>query len=183
MTEGRILKTLIAIVAIFSLAVASLPAHSQVQQCAEGMTPIADGRLQHAVDALKASSPNIELQLDEHPCRHARDTAKALVRTLGRNYLKGMTGYELAKIVNGEAYFTIERIGTRNPKHLQSLANALNNHRPRKLSIEANTSYDYALVDDGILLMISSAVGREENAKMFEQVRQVFSSSATTNSR
>jgi hypothetical protein len=176
------MKTLIAIAALFSLAIISLPAHSQVQQCTEGMAPIADGRLRHAVEELKSSSPSIELQRDEQPCQHARDTAKALVRTLGRNYLKGLSGYEFAKIVNGEAYFTVERIRTRNARDLQALAKALNNHRSRKLKIEANTSYDYVLADDSILFMTSSAVGREENSKMFEQLRLVFSSAAATKS-
>jgi hypothetical protein len=49
---------------------------AQVQDCAERMGPIADGRLQHAIDKLKTANPGLEFQPDEHPCLQVRESFK-----------------------------------------------------------------------------------------------------------
>ena len=75
--------------AMFVVLLGVLPAsvRAQVQHCADGMRPIADGRLQRAIDQLKTKNPTLEFQADERPCQHAKDTISALSATVGRDYL------------------------------------------------------------------------------------------------
>jgi hypothetical protein len=147
---------------------------AQVQDCAERMGPIADGRLQHAIDKLKTANPGLEFQPDEHPCLQVRETILALSRTVGRNYLTRLSGYEFVKIVNGEGYFTIERFKSRAPGDLAALEAALKRRTPHKLAIEANTSYGAFVGGESLVLMTSSGVGSDANSKLFRQIQQTF---------
>jgi len=147
---------------------------AQVQYCTEKMRPIADGRLQHAIDNLKTKNPGIEFQPDEHPCLHASETISALSRTLGRNYLTGLSGYEFVKIINGEGYFTIERFKSRARSDLTKLEAALERRTPHKLAIEANTSYEVFVGGESLVLMTSSGVGYDANSKLFHQLQPTF---------
>ena len=176
------MKTFIAAMTLISLAIVSLPAQSQVLQCAERMSSIPDGWLQRSIVELKLEYPNIGFQADDQACQHATDTIKALTKTLGRNYLKGISGYEFAKIINGQEYFTVERFKSRTPKDLQALETALKDNRSHKLKIEANTSYEYFRAGDSIVIMISSATGREDNSKMFRKIQNILSTLVTTQS-
>ncbi len=162
--------------AAFTLAVvmASAPLGAQVMSCTDGMPPIEDGRLQRSVLELKARNPGIELKHDERPCVHARATISALTRTVSRNFLTRLSGYELAAIVNGEGYFTIERFKSRRSADLAGLDAALSGRASRKLVIEANTVYDLFMAGDTLVLMISSSRGYEANAMLFRQVREMF---------
>jgi hypothetical protein len=158
----------------------SLPAQAQVLRCTEKMQQIADDWLERSVEALKTQDPQIAFPHDDQPCRHARETSAALVRTVARNYLTGLSGYEFVKVLKGDSYFTIERFTSRMPADLRKLEAALNRNHPRKLRIEANTTYDVFMAGDTLVLMISSAVGADENAKLFRHVQQVFSSAAAS---
>ena len=162
--------------ALCALLAGALPAslQAQVQHCADGMRPIADGRLQRAIDQLKTTNPTLEFQPDEHPCQHAKDTILAVSTTLGRNYLTRLSGYEFVKVINGEWYFTIERFNSRVPADLTKLDAALKRRTPRKLAIEANTSYDVFVVGESLVLMTSSGVGYDANSKLFHQIQQTF---------
>lgn len=165
-----------AAVALLLLAMLPRPAQSQVMRCTESMSPIPDQSMQRSVDKLKESRPDIRFQSDDQPCRHARETMTALRKTLDRNYLSETTGYEFVKALNGEGYFTVERFMSRNPRDLQRLETALGSRAVRKLRIEANTNYDFFMVPGGIVLMISSAVGHDDNIKLFRQLQPLFSS-------
>jgi hypothetical protein len=156
------------------LTLAPLPALGQVLRCTEMMQPIADDLLKRAVDELKVKSPGIRFQADDQPCVHARATVAALRKTLDRNYLSTVLAYEYVRIVNGDGYFTIERFKSDNPKDLAGLETALNRNQSRRLKIEANTSYEFFMDHGGIVLMISSAAGKEQNAALFRQVRSFF---------
>ncbi len=176
------MKNLFAAITLFFLAIVPLPAKSQVLQCTDGIPPIRDGWLQHSVEKLKLENPDIIFQGRDKPCEQARYTVKALNRTLGRNYLKSIAGYEFVKIINGEGYFTVERFKSKCPRDLQALATALKNNRSRTLKIESGTAYKYFLVGDSIVIMISSFAEWDVNSKMFGEMQQTFSSSATTSS-
>ena len=161
---------------ICALLAGALPARleAQVQHCGEKMRPITDGRLQHAIDELRTKNPGLAFQPDERPCLHARETISALSRTLGRNYLSSVSGYEFVKIVNGEGYFTIERFKSRARSELTKLEAALKRRTPHKLAIEANTSYEVFVGDESLILMTSSGLGYEANSKIFHQIQQAF---------
>jgi hypothetical protein len=176
------MKTLIAVITVSFLAIVSAPVKSQVLQCTDGMPPIRDGWLQHSVEKLKLEHPHIGFRGDDKPCLHARHTVKSLNRTLGRNHLKSIAGYEFVVIVNGEGYFTVERFKSKHPRDLQALATALKNNPSRILKVEAFTSYEYFMAGDNIVIMISSATAHDINSKMFWEVQQTFSSLATTSS-
>ena len=176
------MKTLAAVITVFFLAIVPVPAKSQVLQCTVGMPPIQDDWLQHSVEKLKLEHPDISFQDCDKPCEQASYTVKALNRTLGRNYLKSIAGYEFVKIINGEGYFTVERFKGKRPRDLQALATALKNNRSRTLKIESGTAYKYFLTGDSIVIMISSFAEWDANSKMFWEVQQTFSSSATTSS-
>ena len=167
---------------VFVLSIVSMPAHAQVQvlKCTDEMPPISDDWLQRAVVKLNLAHHDISFQADDNPCHQATDTIKALNRTLGRNHLKDTSGYEFVKVINGEEYFTVERFKSKNQEDLQALATGLKENSSHKLKIESNTTYEYFLVSDTIVIMISSATGREANSKMFWEVRQAFASLETT---
>ena len=78
------------------------------------------------------------------------------------------------KIVNGDAYFTIERFESRVPADLTKLDAAMKRRNPRKLAIEANTSYDLFVVGQSLVLMTSSGVGYDANTKLFHQLQETF---------
>ena len=164
----------------FLLAIFSLSAQSQVLRCTEKMPPIKDDLLQRAMINLKLKHPSIGFQTDDEACRHLKDTKAALKQTLARDYLEKISGYEYGKLINGESYFTIERVKLRNPKDMQALTAALKKCQPCKLNIKANTSLAAFPVDGSILFIISSAIGREANSIMFQQVGQFFELNAET---
>jgi hypothetical protein len=166
---------------VLLMSIASQPALGQVMRCTDTMPPIPDQSMQRSVDALQ-KRPGIRFQSDDHPCRHARETMTALRKTFDRNYLSGISGYEFVKVLNGEGYFTVERFMSRNRHDLQKLETALKSLPARKLKIEANTSYDFFMVPGGIVLMISSAVGHDENGELFRHLRPLFVSSGADKS-
>ena len=174
------MKTHIAVITAFFLVLVSAPAKSQVQQCTDGMPPIRDGWLQHSVEKLKLEHPHISFQGRDIPCDQARYTVRALYRTLDRNHLKSIAGYEFVKIINGEGYFTVEHFKSKRPKDLQSLATALKNNRFPTLIIEPSTAYEYFLADDSFVIMISSWGNWNANSKMFWEMQQTFPSQAIT---
>jgi len=168
------MKNLMIVITVFFLAIVLTPAKSQVLQCTDGMLPIQDGWLQHSVEKLKLEHPDISFQGRDKPCEQAKYIVKAFSRTLGRNYLKSIAGHEFVKIINGEGYFTIERFKSRHPGDLQAFATALKNNRSRGLRIEANVSYEYFLIGDSIVIMISSFAEWDANSKMFWEVQQTL---------
>jgi len=163
---------------LVALAVPGAPADAQVMRCTENMPPIADERLQAALDLLKTTYPSIEFPVDERPCTHAAAVVATLHATLSQNYLKNAVGYEFAKIVNGDTYFTVERFRIDSPKRLRGVTRTMNADQSRKLRTKANTVYDYFVADNTIVIMISDASGRARNAELFRQVRQSFDASA-----
>ena len=179
------MKTLIYALIVFFLSIVSVPAQAQVQvlQCTDKMPLISDDWLQHSVVKLKLAHPDISFQADVNPCQQATDTTMALTKTLGRNHLKNISGYEFVKIINGEEYFTVERFKSKNPKDLQALATGLKKNSSHKLKIESNTCYEYFLASDNIVIMISSATGCEANSKMFWELHQTFTSLAAKSKR
>lgn len=170
------MKTFAAAITACLLAISAIPgdAWAQIQTCTQKLAPIADERLGQAVATLLRQHPELVVQADEVPCRHAKETARAISRTVGRDHLRRLTGYELVKLINGESYFTVERFRISSPDELQKLASALDGVRGRKLRSEANTVYAYFLVDDSLIMMISSAAGGEANAALFAEIRQGF---------
>ena len=158
---------------------ASPPAQGQVAQCLQSvpkLSPFQDGWLQRSVDELKAKHPALTFQREE-PCGHAKATVNALARTLRRNYLKSITGYELVKLVSGDYYFTVERFRLRGPKDLDLLKKALKSCHLCKLEIEENTCLDHFFSADSAVFMISSAAGCKDNAEKFRLIQQSFLSS------
>ncbi len=170
------MKTSFSTFTLIFVVMSSFPAEGQVFKCADRMHAIEDNSLQRSLEKLKAEYPTIGFQADDQPCQQAQDTVRALTQTLGRNYLRRIDGYEFAKIINGEEYFTVERFRITNTKDLMALATALKNNRFHKLRIEANTSYEYFLIDDSLVIMISSATGREENSRLFRKVQEFMPS-------
>ena len=174
------MKTLVAVFTVFFLAIVSIPTKSQVLQCTDGMPPIRGDWLQRSVEKLKLEHPNISFQDREKPCEQARVTVRALNWTLGRNYLKSISGYEFVKIINGEGFFLVEHFKSKRPRDLQALATAMKSNRSHRLEIKANVSFEYFLADDSFVIMTSSSAGREANAKMFWELQQTFPSPVTT---
>jgi len=174
------MKIFTTIITVFFLAIAPAPAMSQVLRCTSQMSSIQDDWLQNSVTKLKQEHPDIGFQGDDQPCQQAKSTVQALTRTLGRNYLKSIAGYEYVQVTNGEGYFTLERFKSKNPKNLQALATALEKNPSHKLKIESNIRYEYFLAGGSIVIMISSAIGQDENSKLFSQIRQTFSSPVST---
>jgi hypothetical protein len=152
-------------------------ADAQVLRCSERMSLIRDGVLQRSIDKLKSLHPSVTFQTNDQPCQHARDTVSALVRTVGRNHLTHVSGYELVKVLNGEGYFTIERFASGDAGSLRALESALKRRNPHKLAVEANAYYAVFMSGSTIVLMTSSGIGHESNKAMFEQVQQYFESS------
>lgn len=172
------MKTILGFVGLLFLAIVPTSAWSEVLRCVGEMSAIKDEWLHEAVTELKREYPHIAFQHDDQPCQHAKETVSALTRTFGRNHLKSLTGYEFVKVIDGEEYFTVERFESRKAEDLQALSTALQDHPSRKLKIEANTSYEYFLAGHSIVLMISSATGRNKNSGMFCMVRRKFSALA-----
>ncbi|WP_374327008.1 hypothetical protein [Azonexus sp.] len=170
------MKTFAAAITACFLAILAAPgeAGAQVQACTHKLAPITDEHLAQAVASLLRQHPELVVQTDDAPCRHARETARAIFRTVGRDHLKHLTGHEVVKLINGESYFTVERFRSAAPGELQKLAGALDDVRGRKLRSEANTVYAYFLSDDSLILMISSAAGREANAALFAEIQRGF---------
>ncbi len=150
---------------------ASAQVRAQVSQCTQKMSPIPGEALQRSIDLLKAKFPALTFPTEE-PCGHAKATVQALTRTLRRNYLKSLVGYDLVKIVSGESYFTVERFKVGNPKDLRGLASALKGCNFCGLEIEASTCLDHFVTADSVVLMTSSAVGCSDNVEKFKLIRK-----------
>jgi hypothetical protein len=161
--------------AVLGVLLAGSPAQGQTTSCTEGMSPIPDGRLQHAMSLLKAMYPDVAFQGDEEPCRHARETINALRRTLRRNYLTHVIGYEVSKVIDGDEYFTVERFRSSSSRQMRSLDRALQNSGSKKLKGEANTNYEHFVIGDTVVLMICSARGCQESVKKFGTVLTAMS--------
>jgi hypothetical protein len=170
------MKTRFIVLTLIFTVVFSFPAEGQVSKCTDRVRVIQDSSLQRALEQLQEKYPNISFQEDDQPCRQAQDTVRALTRTFGNNHLRRFDGYEFAKVINGEEYFTVERFQIADANRRSALATALKNHWSRKLKIEANTSYEYFASGDSVVIMISSATGREENSRLFQKVQEFMSS-------
>lgn len=150
-------------------------ARAQVLQCADqGLSATGDARMHRAAEYLRSAYPTVAFQDDPSPCVHARQTAKALASTIGTNPWQALVGFEYFKVVHGNAYFTVERLVFRNPRELQALAEALQTRRSHKLAIKANTVYKSMAAGSSLMLMISSAAGREKSTEMFDRIRPLL---------
>lgn len=171
---ARAIVTVLAALCASEPIQAPAPTAPRVAQCTEGMRPIADGRLERAVESLGARHPDLAFST-ESACAQARETARALRRTLRRDHLKGAVGYEFVMVVRGESYFTMERFRMPKASDLRELESALQRCGPHcKLSIEENTCLRYFVSDRDVLLMISSATGCRANTELFEEARAYF---------
>ncbi len=160
------------------LAAASVAATGQVLRCTEGMAALPDDRLQRSLDEIRQQHINLEFQADDRPCQHARETLAALAATVAVRRPLVLSGYDFVKILNGDQYFTVERLRSGRPEDLMKLGTALEKNRSRKLTVKANTSYEYFIDADVLVLMISSASGREANSQIFQQLQKAYATSA-----
>lgn len=145
-----------------------------VQSCPDGPRAVGDGRLDRALGEIKRQSPHLQFQLDDAPCLHAKATVKALARTVRKDYLTSLTGYEFLKIVNGDGYLLVERFRSSSPQALDQLRDALLAREPRSLAGEAATRYDVFVSGGDLILMVSSATGYEANVKLIGEIRRVY---------
>jgi hypothetical protein len=168
-----------ALLAGFLVLVAwSAGAVAQVQPCTKRMSAIGDGRLQAAVDALRAKFPALELQADD-ACARMKSTTGALTATLGRNLLRTVTGFEYVKVVLGEAYFTLERFKLPKAGPRKRLDAALRKCGHCKLKIPENTCHAHFLADDSVVLMIAGASGCKDSMGKLPLIEQAFTQAST----
>jgi hypothetical protein len=83
-------------------------------------------------------------------------------------------GFEYVKVVDGEAYFTIERF--RLPKAVarkRSVA-ALEKCQHCKLEIPENTCMAHFVADDSVVLMISAAAACKTSLEKFQLIERAF---------
>lgn len=146
--------------------------------CAGARSTTHDDWLLRSVQELKTKHPDVKFQSDSQPCEHARETVNAFTATLDHNYLKRFDGYQFAKILTQNGYFTVERFTIPDPESMRLLNQALAKRHSRKLQIEANTKYDYFILGNSIVFMVSSAVGSDQNTIMFRELQQDFTSLA-----
>lgn len=166
-------RILLLLAGFVVLALSPARARAQVETCAQKMQPIRDGRLQAAVDALRAKFPHLTFQADD-ACRRAQVTTRALTATLRRNFLVRLAGFEYVKVVDGEGYFTLERF--RLPKEVdrRRLASALERCQHCKLEIPENTCTAHFATDDGVLLMISAASVCKASMEKLQLVERAY---------
>jgi ATP/maltotriose-dependent transcriptional regulator MalT len=171
------MKALLLLLAGFMMLALSLtPAWAQVETCTQKMPAIRDGRLQAAVDALRAKFPDLVFQAKdaEDPCRRAKVTTSALAATLRRNYLTPLAGFEYVKVIDGEGYFTIERFQMPNDAARKRLVEALEKCQHCKLEIPENTCMAHFVADDSVVLMISAAAVCKASREKFQLIEQAF---------
>jgi hypothetical protein len=75
------------------LALSLATARAQIVTCTQKMPAMHDGRLQVAVDALRAKFPDLVFQADD-ACQRAKVTSSALAATLRRNDSKALARFE-----------------------------------------------------------------------------------------
>jgi hypothetical protein len=171
------MKALFLLLAGFMMLALSLtPAWAQVETCTQKMPAIRDGRMQAAVDALRAKFPDLVFQAKdaEDPCRRAKMTTSALAATLRRNYLTPLAGFEYVKVIDGEGYFTIERFQMPNDVARKRLVEALEKCQHCKLEIPENTCMAHFVADDSVVLMISAAAVCKASREKFQLIEQAF---------
>lgn len=150
---------------------------AQVAPCTQKMSAIADGRLQAAVDVLRAKFPSLELQSDD-ACARMKSTTRALTATLGRNLLRSVAGFEYVKVVVGEAYFTLERFKLRKADPRKRLDAALKKCGQCKLKIPENTCHAHFVAGDDVVFMIAGATGCKDSMDKLPLVEQAFTPAA-----
>ncbi len=159
------------------IMLAATPARAQVATCTRAMAPIQDGRLQAAVDALRAKYPGLVFQADD-TCRRAKSTSAALTATLRRNYLKTAAGFQYVKVVDGDGYFTLERFRLPKPAARKSLVKALAKCPHCKLRIPENTCMAHFVADDSVVFMISAASACKTSRERFQVIEEAFQAAA-----
>jgi hypothetical protein len=169
---------LLPLVGFLMLALSPTRARAQVETCAQKMVAIRDGRLQVAVDTLRAKFPHLVVQADD-PCRRAKVTTSALAATLRRNYLTPLAGFEYVKVIDGEGYFTIERF--RLPKEVarKRLVAALEGCKHCKLEIPENTCVAHFVADDSVVITISAATTCRTSLEKLQLVERAFLAQTT----
>jgi hypothetical protein len=155
------------------LALSPTSASAQVETCAQKMVAIQDGRLQAAVDTLRAKFPDLVFQADD-ACRRAKVTTSALTATLRRNYVSPPAGFEYVKVVDGEGYFTIERFRLPKAVARKRLVGALEKCQHCKLEIPENTCMAHFVADDSVVLMISAAAACKTSLEKFQLIERAF---------
>lgn len=146
----------------------------QVQSCPDGPDAIRDRRLDRAIGTLTRRVPQLRFQPDDEPCLHLKTSIRVLARTVRKDYLTGLSGYEFVKIVHGEGYLQVERFRSSAPRDLEQLRDALLARAPRSLVTEASTRYSVFVSSGDLILMVSSATGYEANAKLMDEIRRVY---------
>lgn len=150
------------------------PQPPPAQPCLDSLRAIGDDRLPRAFGALQRLEPGLRFQPDGEPCLHMKSSLKILGRTVRKDYLAGLSGYEYVKIVNGAGYLLVERFRSREPRELEQLRDALLARTPRTLATEASTRYDAFVSGGDLILMVSSATGYEANGRLMEELRRVY---------
>jgi hypothetical protein len=166
------MKTVLLLLAGF-MVLSPASAGAQVETCAQKMQPIRDGRLQAAVDALRAKFPHLVVQADD-ACLRAKVTTRALAATLRRNFLRALAGFEYVKVVDGEGYFTLERFRLPKDVDRKRLASALEKCQHCKLEIPENTCTAHFATDDSIVLMVSAASACRASMEKLQLVEQAY---------
>lgn len=175
--RARPFTSVIAALALIAAAPAPAPSQGEVAQCTRGMLPIPDNKLRRSIDELKRMAPELSFRTEE-PCGQERATARALTRTLHKDHLKRVVGYELVKILHARGYFTVERFRMAKPNDVRALEVALDQCEPRcKLKIEENTCLRHFVVGEDVVFMVSSAIGCNESIEKLRLIEGLFSSS------
>ncbi|MGB8297401.1 MAG: hypothetical protein WCG85_18395 [Polyangia bacterium] len=168
------MKARLSLLAGFMMLESSLTtARAQVESCTHNMSAIRDGRLQVAVDTLRAKFPDLVFQADD-ACQRAKVTSSALAATLRRNYLKPLAGFEYVKVVDGEGYFTLERFRLPKAVARKGLVAALEKCRHCKLEIPENTCMAHFVADDSVVLMISAAAACKASRDKLQLIERAF---------
>lgn len=169
-------KTIFALLAGFIAVASTAPsACAQVAACARKMSVIGDGRLQTAIDRLRAQFPHLNFRA-ERACDQAKLTVNALASSLRRDYLKSLAGFEYVTVVDGDGYFTIERFRLPKPAARHRFVAALDECPNCKLQIPENTCLAHFADDDSVVLMISAAAACKASREKFEVVERAFRS-------
>jgi hypothetical protein len=176
------MKTLISLLTGFMMLAPPLTARAQVQTCAQKMPAMRDGRLQAAVDTLRAKFPDLVFQAQdtkdakdtEDACLRAKATTRALAATLRQNYLTPLVGFEFVKVIDGEGYFTVERFRLPKRDARNRLAAALEKCQHCKLEIPENTCMSHFVTDDSVVFMISAAAVCKTSREKFQLIERAF---------
>ena len=168
----KIFKRLIVLVV---LVLSAFQAQSQVTQCVEKMSPIKDGLLQRFAVELKLKHPEVDFGEDGPPCEAAARTVKNLKKTIEKNYLKRISGYEHLKGSIGEVVFTVDHFKSSNLGALQALNAALSARRSSLLAIEAPTKYGFFLTHDSFVIIFFYGMKPDDLEPMvFQALKEVF---------